>query len=130
MDSDKTITANFEEEQEPPQPDENRCIFNDIFGGGGGQQRVLTSLRDVRDTYLMPSSYGRIFVFLYYQLSPILINVIDDHSSLRPLAFQSLLPVVAISFLMASLKPLVVPLFLFSLIVIPLIGMVVIRKFL
>lgn len=51
-------------------------------------------LRDFRDTYLLSNPAGKIFVKMYYRLSPPVADFISKHESLRTAARWTLTPVV------------------------------------
>lgn len=75
-------------------------------GGGGGGCFIATAaygsylhpkvaeLRDFRDRYLLTNAPGRLFVSLYYWLSPPVAQVIGKHEWMRGAARGLLLPVI------------------------------------
>jgi len=89
MDMDKTITATF-----------NRS------GGGGGRCTIATAaygsyldphvkvLREFRDEYLLTNPVGRVFVHIYYRVSPPVAGLISRHESLRAITRWLLTPLV------------------------------------
>ncbi len=76
-------------------------------GGGGGGCFIATAaygshlapqvqrLREFRDRYLLPNPAGKVFVAVYYKLSPPLAAVIAVSKSLRAIVRVTLVPVVA-----------------------------------
>lgn len=74
-------------------------------GGGGGcfiatavygtpMAREVESLRVLRDSYLLKSAFGSVFVDEYYRVSPLLADSIAEHAVLRAAARAVLMPVV------------------------------------
>jgi len=79
-------------------------------GGGGGcflatatygspLERHVSILKDFRDTYLVHSSLGRMFVRTYYKYSPDLALFIEKHEALKTVVAISLIPIIAFSYL-------------------------------
>ncbi len=76
-------------------------------GGGGGGCFIATAaygsplapqvqrLREFRDRYLLPNPVGKVFVALYYKLSPPLAAVIAKSKTLRAIVRVTLVPVIA-----------------------------------
>ncbi|MFX0205459.1 MAG: SBBP repeat-containing protein [Candidatus Hodarchaeota archaeon] len=77
----------------------------------------IDTLRDFRDKYLMPSKLGRKFVSLYYKYSPSLANFIAKHKILKLVIRISLLPLVAISYSMVHLGPIITGVMFFLILV-------------
>jgi hypothetical protein len=80
-------------------------------GGGGGCFIASTAygsplaeevyiLREFRDRYLLTNLPGRAFVSLYYARSPLLVNLISKHDSLKILTRVTLYPAVKMSYAM------------------------------
>jgi hypothetical protein len=80
-------------------------------GGGGGCFIASTAygsplaeevyiLREFRDRYLLTNLPGRAFVSLYYGCSPLVVNLISKHDSLKMLTRITLYPVVKMSYAM------------------------------
>ncbi len=125
MDSDKTITANFS------------AIYKGERDSGGKKwcfiataaydsplHPYVNTLRDFRDTYLMPSKIGGKIVDIYYKYSPFVANFITKHKALKAAVRFSLLPMIAFSYSMIHFGPIITiamlviismfPIFLFS----------------
>lgn len=78
----------------------------DSGGGGGGPCFIATAaygtpmaadidtLRAVRDTYLLDSAIGTAFVDTYYQISPMIADVVATHPMLAALVRVLLVPVI------------------------------------
>jgi hypothetical protein len=78
-------------------------------GGGGGGCFIATSaygsslspqvstLREFRDRYLRTNPPGRIFLSVYYQISPPVAHFISRHESLKALTRMILYPIVGLS---------------------------------
>ncbi len=81
-------------------------------GGGGGGCFIATAaygsplaeevyiLREFRDRYLLTNLPGRAFVSLYYACSPLVVNLISNHDSLKILTRVTLYPAVKMSYAM------------------------------
>jgi hypothetical protein len=65
---------------------------------GSPMETHVTILRKFRDTYLLPSALGRIFVSAYNRYSPPLAQFIAKHEIVKVAVRISLLPVVAVSY--------------------------------
>lgn len=87
-------------------------------GGGGGcfiataaygsdMARQVTLLKAFRDSYLLPSRFGRLLVKSYYRHSPRIAAFISDSDTLRAVTRVGLVPIVAISYLIMNLGPLI-----------------------
>jgi len=57
-------------------------------------------LRQFRDTYLMPYSFGRRVVRVYYYFSPPLADLVDENALLRSVVRVSLWPLIALALFM------------------------------
>jgi len=109
MDGNKGIRAMFYEPG-PPQ----------WSGDGGGDGCFIATaaycskshpfikiLRDFRDKYLMPSKHGRKIVNFYYRYSPFVANIITKHKILKVAVRVSLLSLIAISYSILHLGPII-----------------------
>ena len=111
VDSDKSITANFEAES----PDEGETekgkidlpCFIATAAYGTPLHPHLDILRDFRDQYLMPSKFGRWLVECYYRYSPSAADFIAKHKTLQVVVRASLLPLVAFSYALLHLGPII-----------------------
>ena len=110
MDRDKSITANFT----PPPPEEPGDGDGGVKKGGcfiataaygSPIHPHLDILRDFRDKYLMPNSFGRKFVELYYRYSPTIASFIAKHKLLKVAVRINLLPLIVFSSLMVHFGP-------------------------
>ena len=110
MDSDKSITASFSEIT-APEPKKGGC-FIATAAYGSPFHHHLDILRDFRDTYLLPSKFGRLMVGLYYKYSPFVANLIAKYKVLRVVIRINLLPLVAFSYLMLHFNTAVTTVFL------------------
>jgi uncharacterized delta-60 repeat protein len=63
----------------------------------------VSLLREFRDSYLLTSLPGRLFVKLYYRHSPPLADFISTHPVLRPVVQVALLPAVGLGWLLLHL---------------------------
>ena len=105
MDSDKSVTANFElVEEEPFWKD---WCFIATAAYGSPMHPHLDILRDFRDKYLMPSKVGRKFVEFYYEYSPWAASFISKHKVLKVVVRIHLLPVVLFCYSMIHFGPMI-----------------------
>jgi chitodextrinase len=82
-------------------------VASSSSGGGGGGCFIATAaygsplapqvqrLREFRDRYLLPNPVGKVFVAVYYKLSPPLAAVIAESGTLRAIVRVTLVPVLA-----------------------------------
>jgi len=132
MDSDKSITANFEAES----PDEgetgkgkiNLPCFIATAAYGSPLHPHIDVLRDFRDKYLMPSKLGRLLVECYYRYSPSVADFIAKHKPLKVLVRASLLPLVAFSLSLIHLGPIITAAMILSVFGLPIFLALVFRK--
>jgi len=78
----------------------------------------VETLREFRDSYLMPCKLGRALVDFYYRHSPFVADFIAKHSALKVAVRINLLPLVAFSYSMVHLGliiTVVIPVFIFAL---------------
>ena len=114
MDADRSVTANFTKEEEEEKPP---CPIAAATYGSPFHPHVKI-LRDFRDKYLMPDKLGRVLVNLYYKYSPFVSDLIAKHKILKIAVRFSLLPVIAFSYSMINIGPIitvVLPVFIFVL---------------
>jgi len=117
MDSDKSIIATFtvtptiETGGEDGGVKKGGC-FIATAAYGSPLHPHLDILRDFRDTYLLPSKFGRVIVDLYYKYSPFVANLIAKYKVLRVIIRIHLLPFVAFSYLMLHFKTAISTVFL------------------
>jgi hypothetical protein len=89
-------------------PDNNNSDGDGGGGGGGGcfiataaygsyMEPHVVILRQFRDNILLKSSWGKVFVELYYKYSPPASEFIAEHDVLRAMARWGLLPIVCMS---------------------------------
>jgi photosystem II stability/assembly factor-like uncharacterized protein len=104
MDSNKSITANFTAEEKK---EEKKGCFIATAAYGSPLHPSVTILREFRDEYLMPSKIGRAFVRLYYKYSPAAADFIAKHKALRISVQVMLLPLIALSYSMLHLGPVI-----------------------
>jgi len=64
-------------------------------------------LRDFRNTYIMPNKLGRLLVYFYYKYSPFIEELITKHKALKATVRITLLPVIAFSYSMLYLGPVI-----------------------
>jgi uncharacterized delta-60 repeat protein len=98
MDSNKTVVANFDLAKA-------KFCFIATAAYGSPLHSSVKILRDFRDTYLTASKPGRLFLNLYYKYSPSIAVFIAKHRALRFVVRLSLLPLVAFSYSMLRLGP-------------------------
>jgi hypothetical protein len=65
---------------------------------GSPMERHVRIMRDFRDTYLLSSTIGHMFVKAYYRYSPPVADFIAKHKTLKAAARMGLLPLVAFSY--------------------------------
>ena len=111
MDSDKSITSSFIQVSGEDDVDDSldkifrmNCAIATAAYESPSHPHVKV-LRDFRDEYLMRSKFGRSFVDLYYRYSPRIAGFISKHKLLKVAVRLHLLPLVAFSFSMVSLGP-------------------------
>ena len=76
-----TVTASFQYVQPEPDPIEVCFIATAAYGTDSAVQ--IDTLREFRDTVLMPNRLGAAFVSLYYRTSPPIAEFISRHQALR-----------------------------------------------
>ncbi len=96
MNSNKSITADFITSYEPG----NSFCFIATAAYDSPLHPYVNILRDFRDKYLMPGKLGRFFVHLYYTYSPFLAKIITKCKPLKIAVQTSLLPLIALSYIM------------------------------
>jgi len=109
MDSDKSVTANFSAistDEDEPEEKTTPC-FIATAAYGSPLHPHLDILRDFRDHYLMPSKFGRRLVECYYRYSPSVADLIAKHKALKVVVRASLLPLVAFSYSLLHLGPII-----------------------
>jgi len=113
MDSDKSITATFTvtPATETGGGKKGGC-FIATAAYGSPLHPHLDILRDFRDTYLLPSKFGRLMVDLYYKYSPFVADLIAKYKVLRVVIRINLLPLVAFGYLMLHFNTAVTTVFL------------------
>ncbi len=72
---------------------------------GSVMEPHVTILRKFRDKFLMTNRLGNAFIKMYYTYSPDLADFIVTHDRLRAMVRLSLIPVVAISWVVLKLGP-------------------------
>lgn len=112
INSDKSITANFTQPSEEQDLDDSlnkifrlNCAIATAAHDSPFHPHVQV-LRDFRDEYLMRSKHGRGFVELYYRYSPRIAEIISQHKPLKVAVRLHLLPLIAFSYSMVRLGPL------------------------
>lgn len=105
MDSDKSITASFSPEEKGGEK-KKPCFIASAAYGSPFHPYVKT-LRDFRDKYLIPYSFGRKIVNFYYRYSPAAANFISKNKATKIAARLILLPFVALSYMMLRFGPLI-----------------------
>ena len=111
INSDKSITANFIQVSGEDDVDDSlnkifrmNCAIATAAYESPSHPHVQV-LRDFRDEYLMENKIGRACVDLYYRYSPWIADVISKHKPLKVAVRLHLLPLVAFSFSMIYLGP-------------------------
>jgi len=79
----------------------------------------VRTLRDFRDTYLIPNNLGRSLVDFYYKYSPFVANLITKHKTLKIAIRISLLPMITFSYLMVHFDPIIIAVMLIIVSVFP-----------
>jgi len=110
MDGDKSIKATFH----TPGPGGGEGIMSS-FGYcfiatasfGSPLHPYVEVLQDFRDTYLMPSEFGRKIVGFYYRYSPFMANIIAKNKALKVMVRINLLPIIVISYATLHLGPMI-----------------------
>lgn len=82
--------------------DKNCFISTAAFGSDMASQVQL--LRNFRNEFLAPYTWGRAFVKLYYKMSPPIAHTIEDSEFLKAVTRNLLYPVVALAWLFLNLK--------------------------
>jgi uncharacterized delta-60 repeat protein len=100
MDSNKSVTANFKVKQE-----KTKLCFIATAAYGSPLHSSVKILRNFRDTYLITSKPGRLFLNFYYKYSPSIAAFVAKHKALRFVVRVSLLPLVALSYSVLRLGP-------------------------
>ena len=103
MDSDKSVTANFTKEEE----EKKGPCFIATAAYISPLHPYVKTLRDFRDTYLMPNKFGRMLVNLYYKYSPFMADFIAKHKALKVAVRIILLPMIAFSYSMLHFGPII-----------------------
>jgi len=117
MDSDKSIKANFVKEEAPAEKKGGCFIATAAYDSP--LHPYVETLRDFRDKYLMPSKLGRKLVKSYYKYSPFVANFIAKHKVLKIAVRFTLLPIIAVSYLMLHLGPVITAFMLVFVFVLP-----------
>ena len=110
MDSNKSVAANFDIEKA-------KLCFMATAAYGSRSHSSVKTLRDFRDKYLITTQPGRMFVNLYYKYSPSIADFIAKHRASKFVVRVSLLPLVALSYSMLRLGPIltaVIVIFIFT----------------
>ena len=104
--------ARLAEEGDPPDPPpgiQSSSSVSPSGGSGSGGCFIATAaytdydhphvqlLREFRDQYLLTSSFGRIFVDMYYCCSPTLAKFVADRNSTKILVRFTLMPMIGMS---------------------------------
>ena len=104
MDSDKSVTANFEAIPEPPEPADGGDgkkggCFIATAAYGSPLHPHIDILRDFRDQYLMTNKVGQALVNFYYKYSPGIANFISKYKILKTAVRIHLRPLISLSYL-------------------------------
>lgn len=109
LDSDKSVTANFSAikgEGDDDSQFELPCFIATAAYSSPLHPHVKI-LRDFRDKYLIPHKPGRFLVKLYYKYPPNLVGLIEKYRALKTVIRLGLMPLVALSYLMLHLGPVI-----------------------
>ena len=112
MDSNKSVAANFDIEKA-------KLCFMATAAYGSRSHSSVKTLRDFRDKYLITTQPGRMFVNLYYKYSPSIADFIAKHRASKFVVRVSLLPLVALSYSMLRLGPILTAVIVISIFTIP-----------
>ena len=104
MQGNYSITANFEEEEEPPSSPTGGC-FIATAAYGTPMAEEIQILRKFRDEYLLTNPLGQALVDLYYKVSPPIAEFITEHPGLKPVVRAGLLPAVVMSTIAVNTSP-------------------------
>jgi uncharacterized repeat protein (TIGR02543 family) len=107
MDSDKSITANFNAEEKKKEEEKKKLCFIATAAYGSPLHPCVKTLRDFRDNYLIPYSLGRKIVDFYYRYSPAAANFISKNKARKIAARLILLPLIALSYTTLRFGPLI-----------------------
>jgi len=111
MDSDKSVSANFEAIPSPPKPPDEDSKKGGCFiataAYGSPLHPYVKTLRDFRNKYLMPNKFGHALVYSYYKYSSFFANLITKHKVLKVAVRFSLLPAIAFSYSAVHLGPII-----------------------
>jgi hypothetical protein len=123
MDSHKSIKASFGGEWGDGDGEDKISLGGGCFIATAAYGSLLHPyvkiLREFRDRYLMPSKFGRLLVYFYYKYSPFVANLITKHKTLRVAVRINLLPIIAFSYLMVHLGPIITAVILVCISVFP-----------
>jgi hypothetical protein len=119
MDSDKSITANFEKK--------GPCFIATAAYGSPLHPHVDV-LRDLRDKYLIPTKLGRLLVELYYRYSPVAADFITKHKALKIVVRISLLPLVTFSYSLLHFGPIITSVMLLFVFGLPVFALLFFRR--
>jgi hypothetical protein len=108
------------QQEDPPDPppaieSSSSVSFSGSSSGGGGcfiataaygkyDHPTVQILREFRDRYLLPNSFGRIFVGIYYRFSPSLVRFVANRQPIMSLVRFSLMPVIGISAIVSKMN--------------------------
>ena len=116
-----------------PSDDNDDVPQNNSSGGGGGGgscfiataaygspiEKHVTTLKNFRDTYILPYTLGRTLVTTYYKHAPPLAQFIAKHERVRAVVRIGLMPLVGVSYSMLHFGPLITFTMLMVLLAIP-----------
>jgi len=109
MDSDKSIAANFSAITTGDSDDTGKKggCFIATAACDSPLHSYVRILQDFRDTFLVSNKLGRKLVDLYYKYSPFAAELITKHKTLKVAVKINLLPLVAFSYSMLHLGPII-----------------------